>query len=150
MEMSRPVIVPPAKPGDEPTVKQIKSTVKVPMITVMPVNSLAVDEVDISFDMEVKSSYGQKTTAATSSSTSASAKLEAKLNYGIFSASVTGSVSSSSNSSTSDEKSFNKSNTATYHVEVHAAQQPMPPGLSSILTEFSKNLGPITLPAAAK
>lgn len=149
MEMSRPVIVPPAKEGDDPVISEIKSTVKVPMLTIMPVNALAVDEVDISFDMEVKSSYGQKTSKTTATATSASAKLEAKLNYGIFSASVTGSVSSSSKTNTSDEQSFNKSNTATYHVEVHAAQQPMPPGLNSILQEFAKNLGPVELPQPA-
>jgi hypothetical protein len=120
-----------------------------PIITMIPIPSLSVSSVDITFDMEVKSSYSHDTDSETKSSTSETGSFDAKAGWGCFSVEVKGSVSHDSSSANSDKQSFQKSNSAKYHVEVKAEQQPIPDGIKMLLDMFSKNMTmtPIMVPA---
>jgi hypothetical protein len=115
-------------------------TMDFPILTMMPIPSLAVTEVDITFDMEVKSSYSQETDDETSSKTHEEGSFDAKAGWGCFSVEVKGSISHDSAQSHSDKQSYQKSNSARYHVEVKAEQQPIPDGIKMLLTMFSKNM----------
>ena len=64
MSLTRGVLTPGAEPGDAPTISQITTKFDLPIITIIPLNSLAVDNVDINFEMEVKSSYGEEESAS--------------------------------------------------------------------------------------
>lgn len=130
------------------TITTVTSEVDVPILTLMPIPTLGVDDVDISFDMEVKSSYGSTQKDSKSSSLAAQSSFEAKLGYGPFSISVKGSVSYNQSSASSSETTHTASNSAHYHVAVHASQQPVPKGLSLILEAYAKNIGPFTMPSS--
>lgn len=144
MGQSQPVI------GADGSVSVADSHLNVdfPIITMIPIPSLAVTSVDITFDMEVKSSFSHETDNETSSKTQEQASFDAKAGWGCFSVEVKGSVSHDSSQSNSDKQSYQKSNDARYHVEVKAEQQPIPEGLKMLLKMFGDNMTmkPITAP----
>jgi len=136
----------PANPGDAPTVTRTATfqftrlkqdpadpnksvdedvTLKVPLLAIVKVPSLAITKVDITFDMEVKSSFVAKEGSSSSGSFSA----DMKVGWGPFSASVhmEGSVSSHKENTRSSD------NSAKYHVQVLAEDAGMPEGLSRVI-----------------
>lgn len=145
----RGVITPASDPAQEPTISSVESTIRVPLITIIPLNSLAVDNVDITFNMEVKSSYGESASESQQTELQAQSSFEAKIGYGPFSASISGSVSYSDKSERSSENHFEKSNSASYTVAVHAGQQDLPGGVKTIIEAMTQNITPIELPAVA-
>ncbi|ADG71998.1 MULTISPECIES: DUF2589 domain-containing protein [Brachyspira] len=114
----------------------VNMTLKVPFISIVKVPSLFVDSVDITFDMEVKSSEEEKST----DDKSASGTGEGELNLGLFSikATITGSISSHKENTRKTDTS------AKYHVEVHAVDQGMPEGLARVLDIINANIAPIS------
>lgn len=136
MGQSQPVI------GADGSVSTADSHLSVdfPLITMVPIPSLAVTSVDVTFDMEVKSSYTHETDSETSSHTQEQGSFDAKAGWGCFSVEVKGSVSHDNSQSNSDKQTYQKSNDAKYHVEVKAEQQPIPEGIKMILEMFSKNM----------
>lgn len=151
MKLKRPVIIPgydkaTGKPDPQATViDQIETVVSVPLITMLPINALAVDNVEINFEMEVKSSYAQEKSQETQEKLGAESSFEAKIGYGPFSASISGSVAYSKESRSAETEKYEKSNSARYTVNVHASQQQQPAGLALMLEQFAKNIGPFIL-----
>lgn len=148
MTLSRGVLVPidPSTPDQEPTISEVKTTFDLPLLTILPLNSLAVDDVSIGFDMEVKSSFSEATNDKTEQALSAESSFTAKVGYGVFSAEVTGSVSYDSSSSSSRDTHYEKSNSAQYSVKVHAGQIPLPQGVTTIIQAFTNSISPIEMP----
>lgn len=116
------------RPVDNPDgsgVSEEEVEIEVPLLSIVKVPNLAIDTVDISFDMEVKSSFTQN--EKTSKTGEFSADMSAK--FGMFSANVhvAGSVAShKENTRTSD-------NSAKYHVAIHAQDKGMPEGLARVM-----------------
>ncbi|WP_396268090.1 DUF2589 domain-containing protein [Ideonella sp.] len=115
-------------------------TMDFPILTMMPIPSLAVTAVDITFDMEVKSSYTHETEDQSKTKDHAEGSFDAKAGWGCFSVEVKGAISHDSETSHTDKQSYQKSNSARYHVEVKAEQQPIPDGIKMLLTMFGKNM----------
>lgn len=115
-----------------------KVDIDVPLLTVVQIPSLKVDLVDITFDMEIKTSETSKSSEDKSGSFSANAKV----GYGPFSlsASVSGSISAHKENTRSTDKS------AKYHVQVKASDHGMPEGLARVLDIMNKAIAPSTLP----
>lgn len=114
----------PGKDKDgNPTVEMVK--IKVPMLAIVPIPNLQVSSVDITFDMEVKTS----TSSTSKSSKSASIDANITANYGFVKAKVNiqGSVSSSKENTRSSDTS------AKYHVQVMAKNMGLPEGLARVL-----------------
>ncbi|MGH1339713.1 MAG: DUF2589 domain-containing protein [Aureispira sp.] len=132
-----------AQEATPPTVKNFVTAFDLPLLTIVPLNSLAVDEVDIKFEMEVKSSFAEDKTESKEKELKAAASFEAKVGYGCFSASVKGSASYSEKDSSSHNKHYEKSNSAKYTVAVHASQLPLPKGVNVIIDTFAKSIDPI-------
>jgi len=112
-----------SRPVQDATGNWTEETVglKVPLLSIVKVPTLAVENVDITFDMEVKASTNDK------SSLDIGAKVDAS--WGGFGAkvSVQGSVAShKENTRTSD-------NSAKYHVNVQARDAGMPEGLARVM-----------------
>lgn len=107
---------------------------EVPVLSIVNIPSLMVDEVDITFDMEVKSAESSKETQDTKGEFSA----KAKLGWGPFSvtANVSGSVASHKENTRSSD------NSAKYHVQVHASQAGTPEGLSRVLDIIQDSVAP--------
>lgn len=133
-------------PAPEPKIVQYETTFELPLLTILPLNSLAVDNVDITFDMEVKSSYSEATSEAAETALAAESSFSAKYGFGLFSAAVTGSVSYDSKTSSSRDTHYEKSNSASYSVKVHAGQLPLPQGVTTIIQAFTNAITPLEMP----
>ncbi|MEN9712262.1 MAG: hypothetical protein RLY90_523 [Pseudomonadota bacterium] len=132
------------------TTTPITSQLDLPILTLLPLNSLAVDTVDITFEMEVSSSYSEDHDKSTSSDSKGEGSFDARYNAGIFSVEVKGSVSYESKSESSDKSHYEKKNSAKYTVNVHAGQLPLPLGVTTIINAFTKNLDPIQVTETPK
>lgn len=112
--------------------------VDVPMLAIVPIPNLQVDEVNILFDMEVKQS--EKSEKALD----LGASISGTVNLGIVKVSVTGSVSAhSSNTRSSD-------NSAKYHVDVRATNHGTPEGLARVLDMMAANVAPMLVGSTIK
>lgn len=112
--------------------------VDVPMLAIVPIPNLQVDEVNVLFDMEVKQSE------KTESTLDLSAAARAKLDLGLFSVSVSGSVSVHQNNTRSSD------NSAKYHVDVRAANHGTPEGLARVLDMMAANVAPSLIGSSLK
>ncbi len=149
MSITRGVLVPvdpKANPPVDPTIEEVTTSFDLPLLTIIPLNSLAVDDVQVNFDMEVSSSFSDVSSEETTTAMSAESSWSAKVGFGMFSATVTGSVSYDSNTTTSHETSYQKSNSAKYSVGVHAGQLPLPDGVKVIIQAFTDAIAPIEMP----
>lgn len=140
--ITRSVVKPDGTAATPPT-----ATVKftLPLLTLIPLNSLAVDDVKVHFEMEVKSSTSKDNESSSEQETAAKADITAKYNAGLFSVEVHGSVSHNSKSTSSQKEHYEASNQAKYEVDVHAGQLPLPTGVTTIINAFTKNIDPIML-----
>ncbi|MBB5944486.1 DUF2589 domain-containing protein [Xanthomonas sp. 3307] len=126
------------RPVDDPTtaggIAEEEVELEVPLLAIVNVPSLSIQTVDITFDMEVKSSFSEK------SSTDASASLSADMEFGwgMFKAKVhiQGSVA------THKENTRSSDNSAKYHVAVHAADKGMPEGLARVMDILQSSVAP--------
>jgi hypothetical protein len=132
---------PTADPADISKSVDENVTLDVPLLAIVKVPALSISKVDITFDMEVKSSF------ATKDSTDASAKLSADMSFGWgpFSAKVhiEGSVA------THKENTRSSDNSAKYHVEVLAEDKGMPEGLARVLDILQTSIQPRTTSSAS-
>lgn len=112
--------------------------VDVPMLAIVPIPNLQVDEVNILFDMEVKQSEKSE------KSMDMGATISGTMNLGIIKVSVTGNVSAhSSNTRSSD-------NSAKYHVDVRATNHGIPEGLARVLDMMAANVAPMLVGSSIK
>lgn len=104
--------------------------VEVPILAIVPIPNLQVDEVNVLFDMEVKQSEKEE------SNLDLGGSITGSLNLGIVKVSVTGNVSAhQSNTRSSD-------NSAKYHVDVRATNHGTPEGLARVLDMMAANVAP--------
>jgi hypothetical protein len=144
MTLTRSVINADGSPGTP-----VKTAFNLPLLTILPLNSLAIDNVTVNFEMEVKSSFSNDVETSAESESAAKGGFSAKVGFGCFSAEVHGSVSSSSKSSSFDKSHYEKSNSAEYEINVHAGQLPLPEGVLIIIKVFTEAIAPIQLKATA-
>lgn len=112
--------------------------VDVPMLAIVPIPNLQIDEVNVLFDMEVKQSERSE------SAMDMGASLSGTLNLGIVKVSISGSVSAhSSNTRSSD-------NSAKYHVDVRATNHGTPEGLARVLDMMAANVAPALVNSSLK
>ncbi|MFM2480882.1 DUF2589 domain-containing protein [Celerinatantimonas sp. YJH-8] len=148
LKLKRPIITTNKKDDGnqtDVTTDVAESSITIPLLTLLPLNALAVDDVNIAFNMEVKSSFSNEQSQEQKEKMSAEGSFEAKIGYGPFSASVSGSVSKSSEQSSSNTEKYEKSNKATYDVKVHAGQLPLPEGIGVIIQAYTDNIAPIMI-----
>lgn len=144
MELSRPVIKDTGA-DKSPIIENAKVQFNLPLLTIVPLNSLGVDSVDIKFEMEVKSSFSEEQSSESKKEMKSAGSFEAKAGWGPFSVTVKGSASYDSSESNKQSQHYQKSNSAKYQVGVHAGQLPLPTGVTTIIDAFSKSIQPIQL-----
>jgi len=135
----------PAIVGKPTSIQNVTTTFNLPLLTIIPLNSLAVETVDITFEMEVKSSFSEDQSEQKSTEMKAETSFEAKLGWGPLSVSIKGSASYDSKDSSTHNTHYEKSNSAKYTVNVHAGQLPLPKGVNTIIEAFAQSIQPITL-----
>jgi len=114
----------------------------VPLLAIINVPALAINSVDVIFDMEVKNSE------TTKESLDAAAKMsaDASVGWGPFSLKVhmEGSVASHKENTRQTDQS------AKYHVEVHARDNGMPEGLARVMDILQSSVAPRSISAPAE
>lgn len=112
--------------------------VDIPLLAIVPIPNLQVDEVNILFDMEVKQSEREE------SQLDVGGALTGSLQLGLPKINVTGNVSAhKSNTRSSD-------NSAKYHVDVHAANHGVSEGLARVLDIMAVNVTPMLVGSSLK
>jgi len=149
MSLTRGVLTPSTSPPGSTTIQQVTTQFNLPLLTIVPLNSLAVDTVDITFEMEVQSSYSEDTAQSSSTDISAQSSFEAKLGWGPLSVDIKGSASYDQKDSSTHNTHYQKSNSAKYTVNVHAGQLPLPSGVNIIIQAFANTITPIIMPVAS-
>lgn len=112
--------------------------VSVPMLAIVPIPNLQVDEVNVLFDMEVKQS--EKSEKSLDSATSFSGGV----NLGIVKVNISGSVSTHQNNTRSSD------NSAKYHVDVRATNHGTPEGMARVLDIIAANIAPALVNSTIK
>jgi hypothetical protein len=156
MSLTRGVITPgiPAHTENDTNVEATDTSIQtftttfdLPLITIIPINSLGVDEVAITFEMEVKSSFSEEQSEQTEENIKAEASFEVKVGWGPISATVRGSASYDQKDSATHSTHYQKSNSAKYTVNVHAGQLPVPKGVNTIIEAYTNAIQPLQMPA---
>jgi hypothetical protein len=142
MTLTRPVIN-----ADGTEAEPMETDFNLPLLTIIPLNSLAVDEVNVNFEMEVKSSFATDKSAGSASESKDENSISQKINDNHMSAEFSGVVAATENSNSNDSSSFKKSNSAKYEINAHAGQIPLPVGVLTIIETFSQSITPIQLKA---
>lgn len=154
MVLSRAVLVPPPAPAAgaqppatpaEPVIKNFNTTFNLPLLTIVPLNSLAVQSVDITFEMEVKSSFSEEQSEKKETERKGEASFEAKVGWGPVSVTIKGSASYDQKDSSTHDTHYQKSNSAKYTVNVKAGQLPLPKGVNTIIEAFAQSISPIQM-----
>ncbi len=132
---------PSATGGDAPVTMETVE-IEVPLLAIVKIPNLSINTVDITFDMEVKSSFSSTESADKQLGVEAAASI----GWGIFKATVkiNGSIS------THKENTRTSDNSAKYHVEVHASDTGMPEGLARVLDILQTAAAPKSITPAAK
>jgi hypothetical protein len=112
--------------------------VEVPILAIVPIPNLQIDEVNILFDMEVKQSEKSE------KSTDAGMKLSGSAKFGPIKVNVSGSVSVHSSNTRSTD------NSAKYHVDVRATNHGTPEGLARVLDMMAANVAPMLVGSSLK
>ncbi|MFT4723961.1 MAG: hypothetical protein ACI9YP_000357 [Colwellia sp.] len=145
MTLTRPVINSDGSKADS-----VETDFNLPLLTIIPLNSLAVDEVNVSFEMEVKSSFATNKSADSARENKDVNSISQKILDNHLSVELSGAVAASEKSNSNDSSSFKKSNSAKYEINAHAGQIPLPIGVLTIIDTFSKSMAPIQLKASDK
>jgi hypothetical protein len=133
-----------------PIISNVTTSFDVPLLTLIPLNSLGVTDVEVGFEMEVKSSYSDEATQESSSAGHVDSGFESKLGVGWFSVEVKGNVSYDSSQKSTNTTNYQKSNSAQYTVSVKAGQLPLPEGVTTIIQAYTNCVSPITLGSATQ
>lgn len=149
MSLTRGVITPGTDDKADAAIQQMTTTFNLPLLTIVPLNSLAVDTVDVTFEMEVKSSFSEEASETKEKEVKAAASFEAKAGWGPFSVTIKGSASYDQKDSSTHNTHYQKSNSAKYTISVHAGQLPLPKGVNTIIEAFTQSIHPITLSASS-
>lgn len=105
----------------------------VPLLTIVPIPYIAIDNVQIDFKANISASASSVTSTSDSSSTSAGGSVKASVDWGIFSASAEFSANYSSKKDSKASSESKYSVEYTMDVSVHAGQSDMPAGLAAVL-----------------
>jgi hypothetical protein len=130
-------ISPPAEVGklpQPPSIAEELVELEVPMLAIVQVPNLSITTVDVTFDMEVKSSF----TSTEKAEAEAAMAADVTVGWGIFKAKVhiQGKVSSHKENTRSSD------NSAKYHVAVHAEDRGMPEGLARVIDILQTSIAP--------
>lgn len=109
----------------------------VPILSIVKVPTLAIDVVDVTFDMEVKSS--------TSSESASDKKGELEANAGLKIGPFHMDVKIKGSISCHEKNTRSSDNSAKYHVQVHAKDFGMPEGLSRMLDVLATASAPTAI-----
>ena len=142
MVMKQGVPDPTKKPGDPGYIQEAKMTFTIPLLCLVPLNSLAIDKVTVDFDLEITSMTSRDVKTEISSSTG-----DGDQNRNIIDKKVqlNGMISYKHNNACNE--TYKNQSTSRLAVNINAGPLPLPVGVLTILDLYTKTIQP--LPQAA-
>lgn len=136
LSITKSVLDPGEGPGANPRIRQIKTTFSLPILTIIPINSLAVETVSVEFDLEITTHTEQDRDEDRSSTRSLGTsdpkvKLRGKISY-----------DSKEQSNRAEKNQYRSENASKLKVNVQAGPLPLPVGVQTILDLYSKAIQP--------
>ncbi len=125
--------------NDNIDIISLESTINLPILTIVPISSLAVEKMEINFDLEVTS---METFSSDSQSDANKNKApgSGKQNKGVA---LRGKIGSQrSNKTSSNRKEQNKSN---LEIKITAGPLPLPSGVLTMIDSFNKQIVPVDI-----
>ncbi|WP_109829318.1 DUF2589 domain-containing protein [Reichenbachiella versicolor] len=112
----------------------------VPLLTIVPIPYIAVDEVDIKFKANISAASSSVSSTSEETNVGGSANVKTKVGWGPFSlsANINANYSSKKDSKASEESKYSVE--YTMDVNVHASQSDMPAGMSSVLNILQQSI----------
>lgn len=130
MVMVKGVVDTSKKPEDPDYIKKAEMTFSIPLLCLVPLNSLAIDKVNVDFDMEITSM-----TSYEYSNAGGVIDRRAQLN---------GKISNKKEDASSPQKGQYKSqSTSRLTVNINAGPLPLPVGVTTILDLYTKAIQPV-------
>ena len=138
-DVERQVIKANGEVSDTP----LSMKISVPLLTLIPLNSLAVEKLDVSFEMEVKSSTEYMHENEELRRDEMKGGVTNPYQSDKFSCEIHGALSNSRSSSNKDNHSGKSSSSGRYDITLHAGQLPLPTGITTIIDMLAKSIAPI-------
>lgn len=113
--------------------KDISAKFKVPLLTLIPINTIAVDTVDVNFSLEIVQQKEVKTTTTKNSKTSSNKIFEKRTEA---KTELSGRVSYDS----SDLKKEHSLNSSKLDVKIHAKSLPLPRGITTLIDLYVNSI----------
>jgi len=124
--------------GDPHEIRRINTIFQIPLITIIPISSLAVETVDVEFDLEISSQYqhdddesDKKDMQSKLHGFGTGPKLRGKISY-----------DSKENINQTTTNKYRSQNSSKLKVNVHAGQLPLPVGVNMMIDLYSKTVHP--------
>lgn len=135
MAMTRSQLDPDDKSG-VPKIKQYVTKFNLPLLTLIPLNSLSVEKFEIDFDMEVTSLEQNHSKSDSMNSNDSQKEKQSEVKF-------MGKVSNKDQQTSSSQ--YERRINSKLSINVKGGQQPLPVGLTSIIDLFSKNMEPVDM-----
>lgn len=133
--LERTILDEDGKPEPEPA----KMNISLPLLTIVPLNSLAVETLKVSFEMDVKSSTEYNHEKGEDSKNTSKGAVTSDYKGDQYTVEMHGTLAKSSKNGVNNKNSTS----ARYEIELQAGQLPLPKGLTTIIDAFTKNIAPI-------
>ena len=133
--LMRRAAIEPSGDDDSMPIRQLETRFQIPLITLLPINSLAIDELDVSFDMDVHTTYevseddDEDLFGDVSSAPTKSYDIEGSIKY--------------VPRDNTDDLRTGGSGSSPISIKISADRLPLPLGVNTILQEYSKAIYPL-------
>jgi hypothetical protein len=134
MFLNRSFLKPPEGGDEEPSFEVVTARFQLPLLTFIPISSLAVDKVKIDFEMEVTQAVSGSTSASEDKQGKEGATLQGKISYD---------SREQISRSSSAKREYSSKNNSSLKVSIDAGQLPLPPGLTAVLDLYTRSLNQV-------
>lgn len=133
MLLSQPVVDHTKQPTDPGYISINKMAFQVPLLCLLPLNSLAIDKVDVDFDLEITSvgSYNYQS------------KVNEEMQLVERKAVLNGRIAPARQCSKNSNEQYDSTLTSRLKVNIHAGSLPLPKGVLAILDLYTKSIQPV-------
>lgn len=136
------------KANGEPADENAKMEFTIPLLTLVPLNTIAVNELDVSFEMEVKSStenFSNNIQTDNKDKSHPNGKKKTDVTGPYYDDEFHCELHGSLAKKTTNREGSSRSGNARYDIKLQAGKAPLPLGLTTIIDAFTKSIAPIQL-----
>lgn len=131
-------------PATATQIQNVTTQFNLPLLTIVPLNSLAFETVDVSVDIEIKSMFFKEKANYITPINKVNNDSKSDKNLADKALTIMGSATYDSNDSSKDNNHYKKNNISKYGMKIHAGQLPLPKGVNTIIEAFTQAISPIT------